>query len=1237
MRFGCGRQFVLCLLLWTSFCIAAPVRTFNYEYLSVKDGLAQETVTVIVQDQQGYMWFGSQHGLSRFDGVQFTVYKTIPDDPHSLADNWVQALYVDKKNQLWVGTRGGLQRFDPASDGFVQYLDNGNGEPAAPKRHVQAIIGDGFDQLWVATSAGLLHFNPATAHYTVMQHNDAQPATIANDQVSTLALDAHGTLWVGTKEGLDKLPAGAKQFQHFRIDSQQNPNAAYNAVEQLWVDKAQQLWIVTLEGLVAWQPENGTAKMHRFNLADGLSPGTITAFLQDRDGSVWIGNNTKGLLRWDASLRRFIGYPSDPRSPAGNEVSALFQDQGGTLWVGTWTAGVKRVDLASGGFNRYYHAAGNPHTLSDNRIYGISTDGQGRLLLATFGGIDRLDPATGEVRMLRADPSKKSHLNDDEIVLTVYRDKHGTVWAGTSVGFGRFDLLSGNFIARPFHTGGVKSDSITGINSDHAGLLWISTRGGLYQLDPLTNIEHTYRHDPGDPTSLSDDWVKATLEDSSGALWVATDDGLNLLDRADGQFKQFHHEAKDPDSLSNDRVQCLYQDKHGTLWIGTNGGGLNKLQRGADGKLQFHSYTSKDGLGSDSIGAILEDDDGNLWLSTATGISRMSKSSETFKNYTSRDGMIEGYYYSGSGFRDADGTMYFGGANGLTAFLPNQIHDNPNPPPVVITDIQVQGKSLPGAAIQSMADLNLTYDQSVLALEFAALNYANPQRNRYSYQLQGFDKTWVDTDASKRTATYTNLEPGRYVFRVKASNKDDVWNETASMLTINIAPPYWKTGWFRALALLTLLGIFWMIERIRTRIHDEQKIRLEVLVSARTSEVQQQKQLVEQKKIEVETAHRNLSVLSDIGRHITATLDRNQVAKNIYGHIAQLMQVDLFCIWQGPDLHDHSNFSFMLEHGEPRESAGDYPVETSQLALWCTQNHKEVFISDVEPEGWREFVPTSQRIKSRSILAAPIFINDKVAGVISVQSEVSHAYQRIHLEMLMSVASYAGVALDNAAAYAQLQAAQQQLQLYLEDRERLFMSISHDLRSPITRLILRSELLEDDVLREEFYEDLDDLDMMVKGALQSVRDTDIHENVTEVSLDVLIKRILRGAQLGGHMITYTESGLSVYAKPLALKRAIGNLLDNALFYGKQAEITVQADETYLDIQIRDYGPGVPDEALQNLTQSYVRLEHGRAQNAGGLGLGLSIVNSIAQAHGGLLILKNHPDGGLIAIIRLPVN
>ena len=829
------RGALLACCLWLCHWAAAGgvPHTLNFAQLSVKDGLAQETVTAIVQDQQGFMWFGSQHGLSRYDGYRVTVYRTIPNDPRSLADNWVQVLHVDQKNRLWVGTRGGLQRFDPTSGDFTRFPSADDGPERASQQQVQAIIDDGHGRLWLGTSDGLRHFDPETGRHTALRHDPADAGSLAHDQVNALALEADGALWVGLKQGMDRLPAGGTRFQHFRVDTPARPNAPLNEVQQLRIDQRRVLWLVTMDGLVSWQLGEPGMPRHVFGPADGLAPGLVTALVQDRDNTLWLGTNSNGLHRWDAQRRRFVALSADPQQSASKEVSSLFQDRSGTLWVGSWTAGVRRADLASGGFSRYFHIPGDSHTLHDNRVYGISADGNGGLLVAGMGGIDRLDPATGKVTRLRGDARLERHMRNKELVLAVYRDARGVTWIGSSAELARFDPERGTYTAHGFKGPDPNSGSITHIGGDRAGNLWVGSRGGLHRIDADGGPDRTFRHDARDPASLGDDWVRMTAQDADGAIWVATDNGLDLL-AADGvRFRHFRHDRTDVTSISSDRVQSLFVDRQGTLWVGTNGG-LNRVVRGARGAVGFRRYTTREGLADDSIGAILQADDGALWLSTANGISRMDTAAGTFKNYSARDGMIEGFYFSGSAYREGDGTMYFGGVDGLTVFHPAAIRDNPYPAPAVVTSMRSGGKALPLGA----AGRRLDHDAAALTFEFAALHYSDPPRNRFRHRLQGYDQDWTEGDASKRMATYTNLDPGHYEFEVRAANKDGVWGQPSAPLAFDIAPPYWQRWWFRLAVALSALMLVWAGHRTRERMHSRRRRDLEVQVRTRTQELE---------------------------------------------------------------------------------------------------------------------------------------------------------------------------------------------------------------------------------------------------------------------------------------------------------------------------------------------------------------------------------------------------------------
>src|SRR5471032_2791635 len=509
-----------------------------------------------------------------------------------------------------------------------------------------------------------------------------------------------------------------------------------------------------------------------------------------------------------------------------------------------------------------------------------------------------------------------------------------------------------------------------------------------------THAVQTFRHDPSDSASLADNVVRPILEDHRGRLWIGTFNGLDLLDRATGRFRHYRRDPNDSSSLSHDEVHYLYEDPHGTIWVGT-AAGLNRMETGIDGAVHFHRYLRKDGMADDAIASILPDDHGNLWMSTNTGISKLDIDTALFRNYGGADGTIEGAYFDGSALRTPDGTLYFGGFNGVTAFAPGAVRENSVAPTVAITDFQIFNKSIRAGhgdhpnvlktAIEHTSALTLSESDSVFSFEFAALHYAAPQRNRFAYQLQGFDRDWVVTDATKRYATYTNLDAGHYVFRVKAANKDGIWNDNAATIDITIEPPFWKTWWFRSLAALLACGAAYASYHVRMRALRRQKDKLEQQVGLRTAEVEhknlllqrqkselerrrveaeaqraeaeqrridteRQKQEVERQKENVEQAHRNISVLSEIGREMNSTLDVETAMLTVYRHVSHLMNVQKLGIGFVREEQGVIEFPFAVERGvraKPYQRRLDDP---HQPAVWCMVNRREVFINDFYAE-----------------------------------------------------------------------------------------------------------------------------------------------------------------------------------------------------------------------------------------------------------------------------------------------
>jgi signal transduction histidine kinase/ligand-binding sensor domain-containing protein/DNA-binding response OmpR family regulator len=854
------RHLLLCLVFLGELAVAAPPRTLRFEQLSVQDGLPQESVLAIAQDPQGFIWFGTQGGLARYDGYRTVIHQHTLADPHSLSQNWVRVLHVDTAGRLWVGTDNGLDLYDPLAQRFSHYRpvepeQRGNGN-----RHVRAIVGDGAGGLWLGTADGLQRFDPATGRFTIHHHVADDAGSLGHDQVNALARDAAGRLWVGTPAGVDLLMPGATRFVRFGI---RGPGGAV-AVQSLLADRDGTLWVGTHAGMEHWRPTARADAPSRERLPDsaGLPAGTVMNLYQDPDGTVWAGMRNDGLFRWQPETGRFTAYRhelGDPHSLADDYVSALFRDRMGTFWVGTWFNGVSRVDLSSGGFARLVKNPDQSGSLSDNRVRAIADGGDGKLWVGNDHGLSLYDPATGLARLYRL--PRAGNGSSDANVTGLWRTPGGTLWVGSRAGVRTFDPQQGRFGPLLLSRGNPELDTVRYVFGDRAGMIWVSSKAGLYRIDPAGGAMLAFRHDPGDRFSLADDIVRPVLEDSRGNLWVGTFNGLGLLNRRTGRFRHFRHDPLDPGSLSHNEVHYLHEDARGTLWIGT-ASGLNRMRVTADG-VSFRRYTRQDGLADDAIAAILPDREGKLWLSTNSGLSSLDPATGRVRNYSGADGTIEGAYFDGSAFAAPDGTLYFGGFNGITAFDPAAVHPNAIAPMVAITDFQIFNQSVrPGAArpdgdvilqraVEETRALTLDAEDSVFSLEFAALHYAWPQNNRFAYQLEGFDRDWVSTGAGKRFATYTNLDPGRYVFRVKASNKDGVWGEPTE-LAITILPPVWRTWWFRTLALVLLLGGGFGLYRARMRVLRGQRLRLEQQVSLRTAEVEMKNRLLVEQKRELE-------------------------------------------------------------------------------------------------------------------------------------------------------------------------------------------------------------------------------------------------------------------------------------------------------------------------------------------------------------------------------------------------
>jgi signal transduction histidine kinase/ligand-binding sensor domain-containing protein len=842
----------------TSVGAATPEKDIRFRHLNTSNGLVQGTVNAIAQDKSGFLWLGTDAGLVRYDGYQSSVFTHIPANPNSLADNLIRAIFPSEKGGLWVATRDALQLYDPATNQFTRYLSEQSGEFMF--RGIRQIISDGEGGIWVGTDTGLRRFF-ADGRRVTYRHEQSDTRTLASDDVTALARGHNGVLWIGTTVGVDRFNPVNGQFSHFKPDGRTLPDADRNYVRAMLIS-GEALWIGTRRGLEVWNTSGSTPLPT--TVPAELSGERIKTLLEDHRGRYWVATEN-GVVLWDpksATTRRYRHHTDLPHSLGDDFVYSLFQDRNCILWVGTYFGGASYVDLCRDGIEAYSERAPGSAGLSSGKVIGIASATDQRLWLATAGGgVNLLDLAKGTVRHFRHDPTNPHSLSgDDTTALAVDRD--GRLWVGTRSGLNIMRGESGRFERFRLPEGRPVGNYVSMLKLDSKGGMWVGTLAGLYSIETKSMTPKRYALEtPGD-SGLGNNEVWAVCDTGDGFLWIGTSNGIDRLDMSKGTFKHFRPEPGNIRSLSNRVVTSFMLDQDGKLWAGTNGG-LNEVIRHKDGQVEFRSYGPQDGFSNGAIKAILPGMNKDLWVSTSAGITHFDPLHRRVENFNETDGVADTDHLEGAAYRAPDGTLFFGGfSKGLTQIRPLEIKRNLIAPQVVITDFKILNQSVRQTRMASHEVLDadvaiaeravLTYRDNMISFEFAAPQVAAAEANRYAYRLIGFNPDWIVTDATKRTATFTNLSPGDYVFEVKAANKNGVWSAEPRTVQLEILPPFWQTWPFRILmAALSLISVV-TAYRMRVRRFARQQHILEAQVRERTAEVVLQKEIVEREKAEVE-------------------------------------------------------------------------------------------------------------------------------------------------------------------------------------------------------------------------------------------------------------------------------------------------------------------------------------------------------------------------------------------------
>lgn len=821
---------LLLLIMCTSLFSQNNKGAMSFEHLTIEDGLSALYITDILQDHQGFMWFASTFGLNKYDGYTITTYNFDNKDPNSISDDVIRDLFEDSEGVLWIATEnGGINKYDRESDSFIRYQNNPSDSTSISHNFVRRIYEDKKGTLWIGTMAGGLNkMNKEKGTFTHYSADRNDETTLPGNYVFDIIEDRSERLWIATIGGLSILNRDTGKFSTYK-NNPSDPNSLNgNRVFSIYEDNQGILWVGTNLGLNKFNEKDKTFSSYMFDYKDERE--YVQDIKEDKFDNLLVGiEGDNGLIKFNKTSKTFSinKHDSQDKNSVGDgSVTSIYEDRSNILWIGTNLGGISiyKPQKASNFIHHKYNA--NNNSVSEGAITSIHENSEGDIWLTNYNGIIDKINVNGKVTQYNKFIKEEKEYKPTAIH-TLLENKNKDVIVGTDKGLYKLNKSTNSFEHQIISANSkfFNEAPILSMVEDKKEFLWLGVNSnGLIKLDKEQKEQSYFK--PGvsyfkdgtstDLATLSSEYVNSVYEDPLGTLWIATVDGLNKMDKETNTFTSYQHNPLDSTSISHSYIVSLHKDYFGSLWVATYFG-LNVLDEKTG---VFRHFFKEGGLPENIVYTILEDKNNNIWIATKNYLSKFNPKTETFRTFNKGNGMSINEFYPGASLMASNGKMYFGGVNGMIEFHPDSLINNSHVPPIMLTDFKISNKSV-GIKKDSLIKkgtfflrkninvsdtISLSYINNNFSFEFTALDYVYSLSNQYAYRMKGFNEDWIYTNANNRSATYTNLDPGSYVFEVKGSNNDGLWNESGKSVVVIISPPWWKTNWAYFLYLAGFLG-----------------------------------------------------------------------------------------------------------------------------------------------------------------------------------------------------------------------------------------------------------------------------------------------------------------------------------------------------------------------------------------------------------------------------------------------